>query len=268
MIKAPQLNGISDFNGIKIHNEAIIRPSDKMLLQPIALSCGVKFNEHVPMVTYGNFMCIVGASKSMKSFLKTTLLACYIGGNAQNLFPEIHGHSTKERFIIDLDTEQSDYHVHRASKRIVEMVGTNYPYYRMFALRSITPKERVQFIEWLYKESEYRNQIGLMSVDGVADLLDNVNDLDKSNEITQMLMTLTKENNSAMITVLHRNFESDKPTGHLGSAILKKSETVAFVDKKDDVVEVKARYTRNIPFDNFSFMVDNFGIPKQMDSIF
>ena len=268
MIKAPILNGIDDFNGIKIHNEAIIRPSDKMPLQPIALSCGIKFNERVPMVTYGNFMCIVGASKSYKSFLKTSLLSCYIGGNAQDLFPDIQGHNTKDKFVIDIDTEQSNYHVHRATKRIIEMVGTDYPYYRMFALRSITPKERVQFIEWLYNESEYRNQIGLMSIDGVADLLDNVNDLDKSNEVTQKLMSLTDLNHSAMITVLHRNYESDKPTGHLGSAILKKSETVVFVDKKDDVIDVKARYTRNIPFDSFSFMVDTFGIPKQMDSIF
>ena len=269
MIEAPNiLTENNTFKGIELHNSLNIKPSDVIKHQPIALSCGYKFNEHVPMVTYGNFMCIVGASKSMKSFLKTSLLACYIGNNAQNLFPDIQGHNAKDRFVIDIDTEQSDYHVHRSAKRIVEMVGNDYPLYRMFALRSITPKERVQFIEWLYKESEYRDKIGLMSVDGVADLLDNVNDLDKSNEITQKLMTLTQENNSAMITVLHRNFESDKPTGHLGSAILKKSESVVFVDKKDDVVEVKARYTRNIPFDSFSFMVDKFGIPQQLDSIF
>lgn len=269
MIKAPILNGTeNDFNGLKIHNEAIIRPSDKIMQQPIALSCGYKYNELVPMVTYGNFMCIVGASKSKKSFLKTALNACYIGGSAQASFPDITGHDTKEKFLIDIDTEQSDYHVHRAAKRVMDMVGSDYPFYRMFALRSITPKERVQFIEWIYNESEYKNKIGLMSIDGVADLLDNVNDLDMSNEITQKLMTLTQVNNSAMITVLHRNFESDKPTGHLGSVILKKSESVVFVNENGDAVDVKARYTRNIPFDGFSFSVDQWGIPKQVDSIF
>ena len=32
--------------------------------------------------TYGNFSCIVGASKARKSFFKSMLVASYIGGNA------------------------------------------------------------------------------------------------------------------------------------------------------------------------------------------
>lgn len=267
-IKDFQENVEIEFNAEEIHDECLIDTNEEIEQQPIAISIGYKFDEYTPLVTYGNFCCIVGASKSMKSFLKSAIISCYIGGNSQNYFQDIKGHDTENKVIIDIDTEQSKYHVQKIGKRVNTMVGNNYRNYKIFALRPKTAQERVKFIEWLFTESEYSGRIGLLSIDGVADLVDNVNDLDASNEVTQKLMTWSADNNCAIITVLHRNFESNKPTGHLGSAILKKSETVVFVDKDDDIVSVKPRYTRNIPFDNFTFTVDENGIPKENGTIF
>ena len=256
------------FNGQALHKQLYINPKAVIEHPPIALSCGRAFDYPVPIVTYGNFACIVGASKSMKSFFKSALLSCYIGGKAQTRFDDILGHETKGKFVIDIDTEQSEYHAQKAANRVLSMCGGDYQNYKMFALRSITPKERVEFIEWLFKESEYKNKIGLCSIDGVADLIENVNDLDKSNEITQKLMTLSAENNAAILTILHRNFDSDKPTGHLGSAILKKAESVIFVDKSEKIVSVAPKYTRNIAFDGFTFTVDEQGLPYKLQTNF
>lgn len=251
----------------ELHKKHLIDPRKKIEHQPIAISCGYKFETYVPLVTYGNFACIVGASKSMKSFLKTALNSCYIGGNSTHHFDFIKGHNTDKKFIIDCDTEQSDFHVNKSANRVIEMVGNYYEYYKPFALRPLEARERVQFLEWIIYESEYRTKIGLLSIDGVADLVNNVNDLEESNKIVQKLMKWTEENKIAGLTVLHKNYESDKPTGHLGSAVLKKSETVVFVNKKGDIVEVEPRYTRNIPFDGFSFSLDN-GIPKSNGILF
>jgi hypothetical protein len=259
---------ITDFSPADAFSDLYIDPLKKIEHQPIAISAGYKFNEYIPIVTYGNFSCIVGASKSMKSFFKSALLACYIGGNATNHFSEIKGHGNKDKFILDLDTEQSEYHCQKASHRVLKMIGGNYEYYKMFALRSLNPNERVQFLEYLFLESEYKNKIGLCSIDGVADLIENVNDLDKSNMITQKLMKISADHNTALLTILHRNFESEKPTGHLGSAILKKAESTIFVDKNEDIVTVKPKYTRNIPFDGFTFGLDENQLPSQLDSIF
>ena len=229
--------------------------------QPICLSYGHKFNEYVPLVTYGNFMSIVGASKSYKSFLKTAFLSSYINKTEQ--FQEIIAHDNKDKFIIDFDTEQSEYHVKKASLRVLQMAGET-PFYKPFALRPLSAKERVEFLEYLVYESDFKNDIGLISIDGVADLVENVNDLEKSNEITGKLMKITQDKKCAMITVIHRNFESQKPTGHLGSSVLKKAETVLFVDKQNDVATVKAQYSRNIPIDDFSFTINN-GLPEATD---
>ena len=247
----------------KVYKETFIDLTKPLPKQPICLSMGTAFGESIPIVTYGNFCCIVGASKSYKSFLKSAFNASYL--NRTNQFPDIISHNALGKFVLDFDTEQSDYHVQKAGKRVVEMGGFS-SFYKMFALRSLTPKERVQFIEWVCYESDMKNDIGLISIDGCADLVDNVNDLDKSNELVGKMMKITKEKNCAMITVLHRNYETLKPTGHLGSCVLKKSETTLFVDKLESIATVKAQYTRNIPLEEFSFRINN-GLPE-VDTIF
>jgi len=86
--------------------------------------------------------------------------------------------------------------------------------------------------------------------------------------ITQKLMKLSADSNSAILTILHRNFESDKPTGHLGSSVLKKAESTIFIDKDNDIVTVTPKYTRNIPFDGFTFTLDENHLPTELNKTF
>lgn len=145
------------------------------------------------------------------------------------------------------------------------MIEQKNPFYKTFCLRPYSPKERLQFIEWIYYESDLKGKIGLGSIDGIADLVDDVNDLKQSNEVVQFLMKLTEETHSALITVIHKNFDSLKPTGHLGSAVTKKAETVLFVDRDGFNVNVKSQYARNIPIEEFTFNVNEKGIPEILD---
>jgi len=262
--------GLQDFSAME--KESFVDVSLVMERQPIALSFGTydyKGNSYpVPFGSYGDFSCIVGASKSMKTFLKSALIAGYIGGQAQNYFPDAKGHGTEGKLILDIDTEQSLFHTQKVARRVCEMVGSNYDLYRPYALRDKDAKTRFQFLEWLIMESDYKNDIGLVTVDGSADLLENVNDLETSNAIVQGFMKWTKLANCHLITVLHRNHGSMKPTGHLGSAILKKAETVAFVERKDNAVSVTPEYTRNFPFKEFSFRLNNNFLPEQDETFF
>ena len=57
------------FNPAEILAECLINPEEDLPKPPIAISIGYKYNEDVPLVTYGNICAIVGASKSMISFL-------------------------------------------------------------------------------------------------------------------------------------------------------------------------------------------------------
>lgn len=256
-----------DFRSVKI--ESYIDVTKEVKRQPVALSIGSYmykgYQYPIPFGSYGDFSCLVGASKSMKTFLKSALLAGYIGGRAQNHFSDFKGHETHDKYVLDIDTEQSEYHAHRAAKRVLEMVGFEYGMYKPFALRKYDPKTRLEFLEWLVYESEYAGKIGFMAVDGAADLLDNVNDLEGSNKVAQKFLKWTKEGNFHLLTVLHRNHGTMKPTGHLGSAILKKAETVAFVERDGYETLVKPEYTRNIPFNQFSFELDENYLPRERE---
>lgn len=264
-VEAPDREKL-DYNFLlKKHLVNIKKPIKR---QPVAISIGEHpyLQNSYPTVfgSYGDFSCLVGASKSMKTFLKCALVACYIGGNSNRYFSEIKGHDTTGKYILDIDTEQSPYHTQRAAKRIMAMVGSDYEFYKPFSLREMNAKTRLEFIDWLVRESEYSGNIGLMSIDGAADLMDNVNDLEAANKITQYFMEWTANQNCHLITILHRNFGGAKPTGHLGSSILKKAETVAFVERKDGISRITPEYTRNSPFEAFALSIDSNGLPMEV----
>ena len=254
---------------LKVFKDTRLNLDEVLPNPPVAISIGSYHTRDrlipIQFGTYGNFSCIVGASKSKKTFFKSALLAGYIGGQATNFFSEIKGHETEERIILDIDTEQSKWDAQRVSRRVVDMVGSTYDKYKPFFLREQDAKTRLDFVEYLVNDA-YKGKVGLISIDGAADLIDDVNDLKGSNEAVQRLMKLTSENNLHLITVIHRNHGTDKPTGHLGSAILKKAETVAFVEAEGTITHVKAKYTRSFPFNDFQFSINDFGLPYEISS--
>lgn len=261
---------ISEFKENKIdframHDKCLVDINQQLPPPPVALSIGgyyYKGNPYpIPFATYGNFSCLVGASKSFKTFLKSALIAGYIGGRSNYFFPDIKGHGNDYKFVIDVDTEQSLWHTQNVAKRVCEMVGSDYNYFKTFSTREYGAKERFGFIEWILMESEYRNNIGLITIDGAADIIDSVNDLDEANKIVQGMMTWTTNSGAHLATVLHKNPGGEKPTGHLGSAIMKKAETVAFVIKDDDHVRVTPELTRNHPFKEFTFKLNDEHLP-------
>lgn len=271
MIEIPKIvSDKVDLDFKDIHDKYFVNIDEHLKPQPVAISIGESYYKGksypISYGSYGDFSCIVGASKSKKTFLKSLLTACYIGGNSNVYASQIIGHGSENKFVLDFDTEQSAFHSQRVFRRVVEMVGISPTHYKPFALRKMSADERLGFIDWIFTESEYVGNIGLVCIDGVADLVNDVNDLEASNHVAQKLLEWSEKEHCHIITVLHRNFGSNKPTGHLGSAVLKKAETVVFVENEDNSTNVKPEYTRNIPFDEFSYIVDeNTHLPKVID---
>ena len=254
----------TDIDYGKIANKSFINVDEEIERQPIALSIG----DHeyrgslypTPVASYGDFFCLVGASKSRKTYAKKAILAAYIGGRSNEYFKDIKGHLNKDKIVIDNDTEQSNYHTQRGARQVLDMVGSKYPHYYPYSLRSCTPTERIGVIKW---QLENIKNIGLMFIDGIADLVKNVNDLDECNEVTQLLMSWSKDYNICIGTILHMNYGSMKATGHLGSAVTKKAESVIAVSTTDGVTKLEAQFTRNIPFKDIEFEINNNGLPQQ-----
>ena len=254
----------TDFS--KMESDAFLDPHKYELQLEPCLSIG-KYNYRGKVMpihfgSYGDFSCIVGPSKSRKTFLKTALISAFFGGNSNWYFPDFRGHNPENKICIDLDTEQNRIHARYVSNRVREMVGVEYlPEYRSYALRKYDVADRKGFMEWLCNESEFKGQIGLMFVDGAADMVRNVNDLDESNLLVQSFLKLTEVYNMHICTILHKNSMGSKPTGHLGSAIMKKAETVAMLDKDSEWTHVKCDYGRNKEFDTFKFTLNDKYLP-------
>ena len=253
----------------EMFNKALIDPSEEIKPQPIALSIGTtnyKGTEYpIPFGSYGDFSCIVGASKSKKTFFKSMIEAGYIGGNANIHNPSIKGHNSQGKFVVSFDTEQSEYHVQRVQRRVLELVGANYELYKTFSLRAYSPKERFDFIDWVIFESDFKENIGLMSIDGYVDLVTDFNSLEQSTGLTEKLLQWTAKGKMHCTGILHKNFGTAKPVGHVGSSVLKKAETVVFVEAQEDKTLVKCEYSRNQSFEDILFEVDSKDwLPKEV----
>lgn len=214
--------------------------------------------------TKGNFIFVQAPPKSKKTFFISLLSAVYMNGSLETFGGDLKGYR-EDNNLIHFDTEQSNFHCQMVFKRPLEMAKVDTSKYHTYALRQLDYKERIRFIEHvLYKKLEGKN-IGLVIIDGIADLCSDANNIEESNAVVQKLMTWSKELHCNIITVIHSNFGSDKPTGHLGSFLEKKAETQIQLELNTvnkELVTVSCKRSRNASFETFSFKVNNFGLPQ------
>jgi hypothetical protein len=216
-----------------------------------------------PVMTAGEFSAIVAASKSKKTFLKSAFLGSYIGGNSNQLFPNIKSHRDKDYTILDFDTEQGKYYTQRTFRRVIEMVGGNYENYKGYATRHLNSQERLLLIDYCLKnQHRYKHPVKLIAIDGIADLVENTNDIVMSKEASDYLMKWTYEYNIHIIAVIHKSPQTNKPLGHLGTYVLKKAESVIDLTiEKDGSILVTNPYSRGYKFEDFSFDINKNALP-------
>ena len=218
--------------------------------------------------TAGNISMIKGEEKARKSFLKSLILGCSFGGNS-NLYTnsvDILGHDLKDKYIIDIDTEQDDYDSWLNAIRIPKLVGIKPDNYMAIKLRDKTPNERLQYVEWLFLESEYRDKLGVVSIDGYVDLINDFNSLTESMDITQKLMKWSSISKAHITGVLHLNPGSDKARGHYGTILQQKCETVVIIADKGEYSLVTCQRGRGKKFREFCISVNNEWLPEIIDN--
>jgi hypothetical protein len=214
--------------------------------------------------TAGEISAITAQSKAKKSFLKSALIACYVGGQSQTLFPNIKSHRTENFTILDFDTEQGSYYAQRTFRRVQEMAGGFYENYKCYAVRHLTSYNRLMLIDHCLKNQDklYKSKVKLISIDGIADLVENTNDIVMSKEASDYLMRWTYEYNIHVIIIIHKSGITGKPLGHLGTYVLKKAESVIELDSQEDgSVKVTNPYSRGYRFEDFSFSINDDSLP-------
>ena len=259
-------------------DELRIDPTEKIEHPEPALSLGTKTYETkdglkeypLPLGTFGNFSFVQAPPKSKKTFFISLLSAVYMKGQIETFGGDLRGYSNGKH-LIHFDTEQGNFHAQMVFRRPLEMATIDVSKYHTYALRQLDFKERIQFIEHILYKKFNGKDIGLVIIDGVADLCSDVNNIEESNAVVQKLMKWSKELHCHIVTVIHSNFGSDKPTGHLGSFLEKKTETQIQLELNTvnkELVTVSCKRSRNASFETFSFKVNNFGLPEVEGAIY
>lgn len=205
----------------------------------------------------GNVSAVVGLAKSRKTFLTCAVASGFLSDS------EFMGFDTPAMGkVVYIDTEQSKAHVCKVTRRILRSIGLptdrNHDKLIVAALRELTPDQRKEATAEILR----RYKPDLVILDGVADLCNDPNDLHESEALTCELMRWSSEYDNHILCVLHTNPGGDKARGHLGSALLRKSETVVLIKVDGATSVVSPQYCRNEPFSEFAFQIDANGLPE------
>jgi len=259
-----------------IKEDCYIDVEKPMEYPPIALSYGEKTIQTkngektypIPLGTYGNFSFVQAPPKTKKTFFISLLASVYLSGG-NNFGGKILGHRDN-KCLIHFDTEQGHWHSQKVFRRVKDMANIkNLGCYHTYALRTINYKTRIEFIEYILKENKEKN--GLVIIDGIADLVSDVNNIEESNLCVQKIMEWSAKFNCHIITVIHSNYNSDKPTGHLGSFLMKKTETQIQLEANTvnkEWITVSCKNSRGYAFETFSFSINEFGLPFVVGEIY
>jgi RecA-family ATPase len=209
--------------------------------------------EYTEVFTKGNISTIIGKAKGRKTFFLSLLIAAMKGLREEQFKSDVDGK------IVLFDTEQAKYHVWKATKRIEDMLTIWPPTIEVFGLRPDATSERVSLIESYI----YQQEPQVVFIDGIRDLITDINDATQATEIVGKLMKWSYEKQCHICCVLHQNKADENARGHIGTEIVNKSETVISINKviSDTYYsEVKSLYTRGHEIREFTFSIQG-GLP-------
>ena len=230
---------------------SLIRVSDQLTIPPVVL----RVDEAI-IGTLGNFSVSTGKAKAKKTFNVCALVAAaLINGQVLEYrasFPE------SKRDILYFDTEQSPYHCQLVMQRILSLAGLpldQEPEHLKFShLRAIAdPNQRRTLIRYAIYNSP---NLGLVIIDGIRDLMHNINNSAEATNLVGDLMQWTGEKNIHIQTVLHLNKGDNNARGHIGTELNNKAESVLLIakDTKDaDRSVVSPAVIRSKAFAPFAF---------------
>lgn len=222
----------------------------------------IAFIEDATFATMGNFSCITGKAKSKKTFLISMFIAAFLKGSLYLI--RVIKFGNKKR-IIWFDTEQSRFHVHKALRKALDLAEDSQLHnIEVYDLRPYTPQERQQMIDFVLMEDNVAKDISFVVIDGIRDLVTDINDPKQATDCVTWLMKVTELMELHICTVLHQNKGDNNARGHLGTEIVNKAESILSVQKESsnqNISIVNAEQCRDKEFKPFAFSISDNGLP-------
>ena len=206
----------------------------------------------VVICTPGNLTAITAQAKVGKSGLVTSMMAAAMSPDVDRDFLTASGYNAAGKAVLYVDTEQSKddfwWSVDRAKKRAG--LASRPAWLKAYTLTSFDARSIRRGLKLALSHlSDQFGGIHSVIIDGVADLVLDVNDAEECNGLVAELQGLAIRYDCAIVCVIHKNPGTDKTRGHLGSQIERKAETNLTLEKEDEVTVVWSAKQRRAPID-------------------
>jgi len=169
----------------------------------------------------GSIVMVSGQSKTRKSSVMASFAAACL--NKDGIYQNIET-TVKKGTILWFDTEQNEIEFNYFQRMIYLMAGvdTINPNirYLAFNIRRYTEEQRAVIVEELVRAM---GDIVFIVVDGIADLISSVNDMEGTKKLVTKLCKWADVYKTPMMTTIHTNKDGKDATGSLGGFLDKKS---------------------------------------------
>ena len=208
----------------------------------------------ISFISIGDIHLIQAQAKQGKSTLVTILVATCLCGKLGALEYILKRKIT----IVVFDTEQFESDTHKQLTMMHELgEDNNGSEVLMYNLRKRGFGERYKFV----KETIIRKKPTFVVIDGIRDLIPDINDSVGCPMLVQEWMQLASEVGCAIICVLHNNPSDGKARGWIGTELINKCAYSIELEKPGSVVTVKTPITRGAPVPQWQFTFGADGKP-------
>lgn len=198
----------------------------------------------IPIFTKKSISLLKGKAKSGKTTVTAWIVSNIIKSNVKVAF---------------FDTEQGLYYSSRTQFWILSIAELEKSeHLTVYDLKIHKPQDRIKIVQHVIENTKPDFAI----IDGIRDLIYDINDPEQSTLIATDLMKWAEMNDCHILNIIHENKQSKDARGHLGTELVNKSECVLNVLKNDEGQTVcEPEVTRGEGFDAFAFERDNMGRP-------
>ena len=212
-------------------------------------------------------VAFTGRAKSGKTFVMSMLMVCCVVSELLTF----RRNGVSPFRLLWYDTEQSDNStqdilINRIMPLFHRQMGPDEPFPEhmldIFNVRNVERANREAY--FLAAIEHYRPD--LVILDGIRDLVSDINDGTMAQEMMEKLMKTAQQNNCCIVCVLHQNKSGDSrdPRGWLGTELLNKAYDVFATEKlmPQRIFKLEQLYTRKYDIEQqLYFTVDDEGLP-------
>jgi len=202
-----------------------------------------------PVSTPGNLTAISAAVKSGKSSFVGAMLASTMAQQGADCLGLASGNPSGWA-VLHFDTEQSVEDHDALARRVLRRAYVTEPpaWFRSFCLTGFSVRDMNDALRLALEQSRQEcGGIHSVFLDGVGDLVSDVNDAEESNALVAELHGLAIRYACPIVGVIHLNPSGEKTRGHLGSQLERKAETNLRLERDGESIVCWSEKNRRAP---------------------